>query len=186
MRRLLRIVMNAATLLSALLLATTVTLWVRSYWVADEVSWITGVIVHSINAERGSLLYRVDTMPGWPIYRAPVYQSFHAGPPQPPDPDERLGFSVKHLDGSPIGGKTDLTRVPIYAPVVVSAILPALVVRLRRSWRRRSRLRNGFCPACGYDLRASPDACPGCGGEQRLTPTRSTHPTQTHPIRPTP
>jgi hypothetical protein len=46
--------------------------------------------------------------------------------------------------------------------VALSAALLGLVASIP-STRRRHRRRLGQCPACGYDLRASPDRCPECG-----------------------
>ena len=52
---------------------------------------------------------------------------------------------------------------PAWLAATVTALPPALWFAL---WRRRRRiLREGRCPDCGYDLRASPERCPECGRE---------------------
>jgi hypothetical protein len=50
---------------------------------------------------------------------------------------------------------------PVWAPLVIGCVLPAISgYRWRRQRRRRLR---GWCLACGYDLRASAGRCPECG-----------------------
>jgi hypothetical protein len=51
--------------------------------------------------------------------------------------------------------------VPHWSVVLAGAVLP--VTRLAAVAGRRRRRRLGLCPACGYDLRATPDRCPECG-----------------------
>jgi hypothetical protein len=60
-----------------------------------------------------------------------------------------------------------VVTVPLYLPMLLFALLPLL--RLRAALRHGKRGPD-LCPACDYDLRATPDKCPECGA----TPARST------------
>jgi len=51
--------------------------------------------------------------------------------------------------------------VPWWLLLLLSSVLP--VATLLRNSRRKARVANGCCRACGYDLRATPERCPECG-----------------------
>ncbi len=80
--------------------------------------------------------------------------------------DEWESGPVRNADGTPVVPRPinyDLT-LPLLVPAGLLAIWP-LAAGMRRGanrWANRRR-RAGRCPACGYDLRASPQRCPECG-----------------------
>jgi hypothetical protein len=106
---------------------------------------------------------------------------FIAGGPGAYDPDpaaksypvELLYLFVEliHDNGSPGRPVVHWTAVvPPWWQVGVFAVLPVIwtagwLLRRPRIWRGRARADAGCCPACGYDLRATPVGrpCPECG-----------------------
>jgi hypothetical protein len=57
--------------------------------------------------------------------------------------------------------ETGFVGMRLWPIVLLTALFPAL--KMMRIMRGSVRLREGLCPTCGYDLRATPERCPECG-----------------------
>jgi len=83
-----------------------------------------------------------------------------------------LGVNNKRwlLGTESVNGKVISTRgvrllAPAWALTFLTAVLPTFWFFRKRKSLRQKRL--GLCPACGYDLRATPNRCPECGAVPR-------------------
>ena len=77
--------------------------------------------------------------------------------------DVRIHWPLWRADGVQGNGfdGSQLLICPHWLLALASSLVPAAWLAVRR--RRYTRRRRGLCPACGYDLRATPDRCPECG-----------------------
>jgi hypothetical protein len=158
-------VRHVLSVLSPVVCAAVVWLWVRSYSTSDLVAYQPGRGTYSVWSERGEVClrrvegtrgtmerWRRESLPlgGWGRYEPPYSEERRAG-----------GFWLE-------SGKTTRDNLPFQAMIVphwalaAAAIVP-LGVAAARAVRGRRRLGRGCCPGCGYDLRASEGRCPECG-----------------------
>jgi hypothetical protein len=193
LRRILRILLNVATGLSLLLFVAAVALWARSRFVHDRVFWVNGngelrwaqstggqFAITSVSGP-----YVPDGRARW--VRGPAHDSpdsivpgafsseWHTGGPV-------SAFGITRTEGVQCfvcqGGDDERsslmlvdhpvrtitlpwrTLVLVMGVLPCARFLPMAITHLKRRSRRRHA---GCCPACGYDLRATPERCPECG-----------------------
>jgi hypothetical protein len=181
MKRLVRGLIFALSCVSAMLLLLLIVAWARTTRVSDAVAWQRAIVrgqefktrqIGIFTSPAGLSLYRscatsigaegarpregVFYFQSWPADLPKLIPGINLAPTV-------LGFGlVRGFWGQ---GSFCLT-MPLWFPMLVAAVLPARTVWLmRRAAIARWRRSQGLCPACGYDLRASPDRCPECGAD---------------------
>jgi hypothetical protein len=170
MRRVGRHVFAILAVLSLLLCLATLALWVRSYWryeglyYAPERTWLAAIesgegIVGLFKTSEDS-----DEPPGkgWEFRyltdrNSTTYLAFRKGGG---GSSTVLGFGSMSMTFG-ISVKVRGLLAPHWFFAMLFAILPAFQLRAILHLHKRSR--EGLCPRCGYDLRATPERCPECG-----------------------
>jgi hypothetical protein len=178
-----RPVLKFLTELTPLVCVAGVVLWVRSYWRSDcIVFWNTRGQV-AVESRAGYLSLGKSNLYGdrrgvcylaYPVGRRDLGQRYM----RVTAVHSLLGFVYARdvRPGAAAGVSPELVQrgvktpglrrredwyVPFWAPCALAAV-PGLLV-IRRWYLLRRRIGKGLCPACGYDLRATPGRCPECG-----------------------
>lgn len=184
MKRLGRWSANLSAAVAAVLLAGACVLWARDYGRAARVTYErhaprAGGFVRrdwwSFDSSAGRLWAsgRSQTVPAGNTFDGPAaWLDRPSAAPRDPwrgrarSAVNRLGFGFD-ARGEPqnYGYKAWEVVCPNW---FVAGLAGAVVCGRAYLWRRRRRRgRLGRCPACGYDLRATPDRCPECGAVPR-------------------
>ena len=164
-----RLLLNLILVLSALLCAASVALWVRSYAVADEVHLLQGGRGYYVESSRGRVMFFAsDTAVVRPRREWGYNRYGNAAGRRAAMANIERNVSARGGEGFCACGATfRRTGAPAGAAVVVAAPAWLLVVSLGLpsllGTALRRRATPGTCTACGYDLRATPDRCPECG-----------------------
>ena len=179
-RRLSSILSAVSLLLCAALCAAVCALWVRSFSTCDVAIYSRpGGWYGRVLSDRGRL--QLQAAPNCPFSDGGFRLLHTSSPPAVGSFADSLtgadgvrwaqaqvvGFHPLSTPVYTIGGP-DRLHADVWLPHwAVAASASILLVwwatsRVRR-FRDGRRLRTGLCPACGYDLRASPGRCPECG-----------------------
>jgi hypothetical protein len=185
-----RIIHITATACALALLGTTLFFWPRSFRVEDE--WRRNEYVNEADEEFTSKLYSCRGTIAWIRSGAVPMIATNTGPRivwwhfewvpefefaeacfEAPTRTQRAGFIFARArprpatfnEGIPLKRPAPpVIALPHWFVAALSAVASyAGVRRIVFAWRRRVRQHCGHCPACDYDLRATPDRCPECG-----------------------
>jgi hypothetical protein len=191
-RRLLRILLNAATVLSLMLSTATAAIWIRSHRICDNFTRRdsvrpSGVRIHDVCSKDGIFVWAMESRrigSHAETARGGVWQWEHFSYDRQligPSPASRLlwkptwwqqvgfiyhrGYQVEMAETGNTPFVPDfVVGLPYWAMTLFLVIPPALQLVSAIVHRRAvARLKHGLCPSCGYDLRATPDRCPECG-----------------------
>ena len=169
MKHLKRRLFNLAAAVSLVVCVAIVALWIRSYRIADDISWTSSHYSSSVGSMNGRMvLFAVSGGPdailssGWHSHSVQKLGLEGLDPAELFE-NRAFGFSFHaSREDLPTGVRRELRIVaPHWSLAALALILPMVyAIRWLRSRRRHPR---GFCATCGYDLRATPDRCPECG-----------------------
>jgi len=163
--------------------AAVCTAWTRSYARTEKLTWRGGHGQHSLRSAPGHVVLNVYAWygpPPGPINGKPGLSVEH-DQPTPATLElmtifllcsDRTAHTVYWEHGGFAWSQRSSSRdlivtgvAPFWGVTLAAGAQPLgwFVLRLLARVRHRRKQSAGFCPTCGYDLRATPDRCPECG-----------------------
>ena len=166
-----------AATLSAVFLLASIAAWVRSYFVSDQLTWTSQKpVIFAVAYGKGTIDFVratfdpsvfVETPDSLAVEKPKAGWELKHGKPDdrdawsfvPPQHEMHL-LGAKYRSGTVLFAYAQDLSLPMWMPVLLFGMWPAV-------WalRRRRHRGPGYCPSCGYDMRATPQRCPECGTE---------------------